>query len=72
MNLWGDGDSCLRSRMSFLLMILAVVSAEMNSIVGRGSSFLFEDSDCDTEAELAWLPNDDIRRSWGVRPTGYG
>ena len=58
--------------MSFLLMILAVVSAEMNSIVGRGSSFLFEDSDCDTEAELAWLPNDDIRRSWGVRPTGYG
>ena len=58
--------------MLFLLMTLAVVSAEMNSIVGHKSAYLFEDTDCDEDVETSWLPNDDIRRSWGVRPTGSG
>ena len=58
--------------MLFLLMTLAVVSAEMNSIVGHKSAYLFEDTDCDEDVETSWLPNDDIRRSWGVSPTGSG
>ena len=54
------------------LMILAVVSVNADSVVAHPSSIYFDDARCTTEASLRWLPDDELRQSWGSRPKGYG
>ena len=53
-------------------MILAVVSVNADSVVAHPSSIYFDDARCTTEASLRWLPDDELRQSWGSRPKGYG